>query len=113
MPRAGEYEDEPPVILRGCACGPGLPGMCPGPANCPYSGVGDQTEAEQAAEACAEEGRAAFDATEDLYATLDRYADDWGDDADALADIAARLRAIHDEAVALLGKPRRSRGATP
>lgn len=113
MPRYGEYEDEPAPRLRGCACGSGLPGMCPGRSNCPYSGDGEPTEAEQIAELCEFEGSAAFRTTEDLYALLDRHSDDWGDDSDALADIASRLRTLFDEARALLGEPRATRRATP
>lgn len=39
-----------------CVCGDDLPGHCPGPANCPYSGQGEpEEEAEDGDEPCDQE----------------------------------------------------------
>lgn len=91
-----------PRRARGCACGHDLPGRCPGPSNCPYNA--DEPSDEDRA---AEEGPRAFSAAEDLASVLDRPSGNWGDQPDALADLTARIAALHAEAVALLGMPRR------
>lgn len=59
------------------------------------------------AELANDEGPRAFSAAEDLAAVLDRYTGDWGDQPDALADLTARIMGLREEAVALLGLPRK------
>lgn len=90
-----------PRRSRGCACGASLPGMCPGPSMCPYNQP-DPSDSDLAEAA----GPLAFSAAEDLFMVLDRYPGDWGDEPDAITDITARIRALHEEALALLGPPR-------
>lgn len=99
------YDDDDyamPRRHRGCACGNDLPGMCPGPAFCPYNQP-DTSDEELADKA----GAAAFSAAEDLLMVLDRLSGDWGDQPDAINDLTARIAGLHAEAVALLGLPRR------
>jgi hypothetical protein len=100
MPHTDEYAL--PRRSRGCACGNGLPGRCPGRAACPYSGDNDATDADLADEA----GSDAFKASEAVGTLLDRYSGDWGDEPDAITDWAERLRQIETEIIATLGKPR-------
>jgi hypothetical protein len=59
------------------------------------------------AEAADLAGRRAYMAADDLAGVLDRAALDYGTDADALDEIAVRIRAITAEVAALLGEAAR------
>ena len=70
--------------------------------------VGDpDVPATTPAEDADEARRVAQDVADALAGELDRHDGDAGDDAAALLDIAARIIALHEEAVALMGRKRR------
>lgn len=76
--------------------------------DCGYVGESRAPTLRDRTDAADAERAVAFAAIERLHELFDRYDGDAGDNAEAIAGITERLLAIHEEALALLGRPARA-----